>query len=150
MAQTTDASLSKAMRLQIIPHCSLYPDSKVHGANMGPTWVLSAPDGPHVGHMNLAIRVCMARFIWTPDVAICHMIQHGTDHRCLTKQSNEASDNASLRPMYGKVHLDALYYNDSQKLNWHCTTIYNYTQKCFKQICWILENCNCLHHLQRI
>ena len=22
-------------------------DSKVHGANMGPTWVLSAPDGPH-------------------------------------------------------------------------------------------------------
>ena len=32
------------------------PDSKVHGANMGPTWVLSAPDGPHVGSMNLAIR----------------------------------------------------------------------------------------------
>ena len=24
------------------------PDSKVHGANMGPTWVLLAPDGPHV------------------------------------------------------------------------------------------------------
>ena len=23
-----------------------YPDSKVHGAIMGPTWVLSAPDGP--------------------------------------------------------------------------------------------------------
>ena len=33
-----------------------YPDSKVHGANMGPTGVLSAPDGPHVGPMNLAIR----------------------------------------------------------------------------------------------
>ena len=32
------------------------PDSNVHGANMGPTWVLSAPDGPHVGPMNLAIR----------------------------------------------------------------------------------------------
>ena len=32
------------------------PDSKVHGANMGPTWVLLAPDGPHVGPMNLAIR----------------------------------------------------------------------------------------------
>ena len=36
-------------------------DSKDHGANMGPTWVLSAPDGPHVGLMNLAIReVCEA------------------------------------------------------------------------------------------
>ena len=33
------------------------PDSKVHGANMGPTWVLSAPDGPHVNPMNLAIGV---------------------------------------------------------------------------------------------
>ena len=32
------------------------PDRQVHGANMGPTWVLSAPDGPHVGPMNLAIR----------------------------------------------------------------------------------------------
>ena len=33
-----------------------FPDGKVNGANMGPTWVLSAPDGPHVGHMNLANR----------------------------------------------------------------------------------------------
>ena len=32
-------------------------DSKIHGDNMGPTWVLSAPDGPHVGPMNLAIRI---------------------------------------------------------------------------------------------
>ena len=31
------------------------PDNKVHGANMGPTWVLSVPDGPHVDPMNLAI-----------------------------------------------------------------------------------------------
>ena len=36
-----------------------YPDSKVHGANTGPTWVLSPPDGPHVGPMNLSIRICL-------------------------------------------------------------------------------------------
>ena len=30
--------------------------AKSMGANMGLTWVLSAPDGPHVGNMNLAIR----------------------------------------------------------------------------------------------
>ena len=35
----------------------IYPDSKIHGASMGPTWVLSAPDVPHVGPMNPAIRV---------------------------------------------------------------------------------------------
>ena len=32
------------------------PDNKVHGANMGPTWVLSAPGGHHVGPMDLAIH----------------------------------------------------------------------------------------------
>ena len=31
------------------------PDNKVHGANMGPAWVLLVPDGPHVDPMNLAI-----------------------------------------------------------------------------------------------
>ena len=41
-----------------------YPDSKVHGANMGPTWVLSAPDGLHVGPINLAIRVASTAKAW--------------------------------------------------------------------------------------
>ena len=31
------------------------PDSKVHGANMGPIWSQQDPDGPHVGPMNFAI-----------------------------------------------------------------------------------------------
>ena len=35
----------------------MYPDGKDHGAKIGPTWVLSAPGGPYVGPMNLAIRV---------------------------------------------------------------------------------------------
>ena len=35
------------------------PDSKAHGANMGPTCVLSAPGGPHVGPINFAIREVM-------------------------------------------------------------------------------------------
>ena len=33
----------------------IIPDSKVHVAHMGPTWVLSAPGRPHVGPMNLAL-----------------------------------------------------------------------------------------------
>ena len=39
------------------------PDSKVHGANMGLTWVLSATGGPHVGPMNLAIRDIMYQIL---------------------------------------------------------------------------------------
>ena len=31
------------------------PDSKVHGANMRPTWGRQDPGGPHVGHVNLVI-----------------------------------------------------------------------------------------------
>ena len=37
----------------------LYPDSKIHVAHIGPTWVLAAPGRHHVGHKNLAITVCM-------------------------------------------------------------------------------------------
>ena len=33
----------------------IVPDSKVHGANMGPIWGRQDPDGPHVGPMNFAI-----------------------------------------------------------------------------------------------
>ena len=38
-----------------------YPNNKVHGANMGPTWTLLVPDGPDVGPMNLAISVVFCR-----------------------------------------------------------------------------------------
>ena len=37
------------------------------GTNMGPTWVLSAPDWPHVDRMNLAIR----RVPWPCQVTGC-------------------------------------------------------------------------------
>ena len=36
---------------------NLHPDSKVHGANMGPIWGRQNPGGPHVGPMNFAIWV---------------------------------------------------------------------------------------------
>ena len=32
-----------------------YPDSKIHGADMGPIWGRQDPGGPHVGPMNFAI-----------------------------------------------------------------------------------------------
>ena len=31
------------------------PDSKVHGANMGPMWGQQDPGGPHVGQMDFGI-----------------------------------------------------------------------------------------------
>ena len=42
------------------PKSRTNPDNEVHGANMVPTWVLSAPGGLHVGLMNLDIWVWKA------------------------------------------------------------------------------------------
>ena len=45
-----------------LSHCITkvaFPDSKIHGANVGPTWGRQDPGGPHVGHMNLAIWVAL-------------------------------------------------------------------------------------------
>ena len=39
-----------------------YPDSKVHGAKMGPIWGWQDPGGPHVGPMNFDIWVCNYNF----------------------------------------------------------------------------------------
>ena len=39
------------------------PDSKVHGANMGPIWGRQDPGGPHVGPMNFAIWECFHMII---------------------------------------------------------------------------------------
>ena len=38
-----------------------YPDSKVRGANMRPIWGRQDPDGPHIGQMNLVIRVYLIK-----------------------------------------------------------------------------------------
>ena len=62
------------------------PDSKVHGANMGPTWVLSAPDGPHVGLMNLAIRNMLSCSKPHPTAASCRGIQCGLPFTNLTRE----------------------------------------------------------------
>ena len=48
-----------------------FPDSRVHGASMGPIWGREDPGGPHVGLMNFAIwvgfpaHVCVTKPQWT-------------------------------------------------------------------------------------
>ena len=49
-------------------------DSKVHGVNMGPTWVLSSQDGPHVGPMNLGMRDVILVIIYSE----CNNRLHGS------------------------------------------------------------------------
>ena len=56
------------------------PDSKVHGANMGPTWVLSAPGGLHVGLMNLDTGLLIGKVshVWKlPYLTSTNPMTHG-------------------------------------------------------------------------
>ena len=55
------------------------PDSKVHGANRGPTWVLSVRDGPHVGPMYLAIREGMLHWLKRLPHFSAYLFHHYTD-----------------------------------------------------------------------
>ena len=48
--------------------CNDVPDNKVLGANMGPTWVLPAPDGPHIGPINFTIGVILIE-VWLTEMA---------------------------------------------------------------------------------
>ena len=43
------------------PGGATFPDSKVHGANMGPIWGRQDPGGPHVGPMNFVIWVFLEK-----------------------------------------------------------------------------------------
>ena len=45
--------LSSYLCWNILSYVDTYPESKVHEANMGPTWVLSAPDGPMLAPWSL-------------------------------------------------------------------------------------------------
>ena len=50
----------------------IFPDSKIHGANVGPTWGHKDPGGPHVGHTNLVIWVVAIIWISRPFKYISH------------------------------------------------------------------------------
>ena len=74
-------TLKKVNRLPHVTTCSQLqlrygnPDSKVHVTHAGPTWVLSAPGGPYVGPMNLAITEHIEKTAKTDDMneRVCHI-----------------------------------------------------------------------------
>ena len=73
----------------------VYPDSNVHGANMGPTWVLSDQDGSHVGPMNLAIWLYKHQFLkhgWNLSI-ICQWMFQGDHFKVQTLSYKNGNSN---------------------------------------------------------
>ena len=60
------SSLEKMDHVAMLSILPMQRESKVHRANMGPTWGRQDPGGPHVGHLNLAIWDSIAPF-WFED-----------------------------------------------------------------------------------
>ena len=65
-----------------------FPDSKVHGANMGSIWVRKDPGEPHVGPMNFAIWVIAFPPLLTHSARVrinimlcCHCTAEGVSSR---------------------------------------------------------------------
>ena len=79
-----------------------YPDNNIHGANMGPTWALSAPDGPHIGPMNLAIRVWMTSLIRS-----AHLSMFPSESSCKIYKW--------LSPSYNALLYNSRFYLESHK-----------------------------------
>ena len=54
------------------PHGKKYPDSKVHGDNMGPIWGRQDPGGPHIGPMKFAFWVSIGLAMASRELTIYH------------------------------------------------------------------------------
>ena len=79
-----------------------FPDSKAHGANMGPTWVLSAPDGPHVVPKNLAINVVSISTKWSYH---CFRRWLDADSGVITSPSASFHVNATMKNTFNGAYL---------------------------------------------
>ena len=85
-----------------------YPDSKVHGANMGPIWGRQDPGGSHVGPMNLQC----AGFLTNHS---CQLIVASNAMWCLWSKSTLVQVIDELKLPYGQ--LDS-WEKTSMKLKW--------------------------------
>ena len=109
----------------------MFPDSKVLGANMGPTWVLSAPDGPHVGFMNFAIRVIM----WKSDLYSPYFLLY-----CVISIINPYCAESILGHIYGSVQERRNFICNALELRPSCTNPSTWCICSFHH--WILKHRN--------
>ena len=63
----------------------MYPDSKAHGANMGPICGRQDPGGPHIGPMNFVIWGYTAVICY---YCMCDIIPHGSIKSLLLSTMN--------------------------------------------------------------
>ena len=114
-----------------------YPDSKVHGANMGPTWDLSAPDGPRDDLMNLSTCLNVLNNGMRTDTPSClmislllrgHDLQEGFRHVICNRLINALEPDRN-RDHHWKMHCSGTlkYFVLLFKFYWHMFLPYSIT-----------------------
>ena len=116
-------------------NCHCNPDSKVHGANMGPTWVLSAPDGPHVGPMNFAIREFHCNMFLGFRLRV--IIWHWTGNKLL---SESMMSSLQMHICVGQVLMCSIYINGlAQDCSNYIANALELLQHCTKPSIWSID-----------
>ena len=112
------------------------PDNKVNGANMGPTWVLPAPDGPHVGPINLAIKdhtkyahgasfvavFCCVAIIWLPQCQWSNPVEYRrvtASNESTWYNHNKTKHNKTMYKFYG-IYCSCEVLTKIQNQGWLC------------------------------
>ena len=117
-----------------------HPDSKVHGANIGPIWGRQDSGGPHVGPMNLAIwasicfQPCQGDF---PDIQVLSLYS-------LPRQQCDCGLTYFWRLQDIRISHDTASNHWSYR--WHvwccriqCSFVGNYAGKCRASSCQVLN-----------
>ena len=110
------------------------PDSKVHGAHLGPTLVLSSPGRPHVGLMNLAIR-CVAEW------CIMYTWHYNVSNKGVQYIPRNMHTVFALLCFVVVIHWLIFPY-PSGLLHWHCGNL-TIAPVPAKQPWWIWKNTSC-------
>ena len=92
-----------------------HPDSKFHRANMGPTWVLSSPGGPHVGPMNLAVWLTSSNCNW---ISHTHSLTYIIMCLYFVIYATGLKWHGSLKPSLGEDRVRSITHNQCYYCWW--------------------------------
>ena len=109
------------------------PDSKVHGANMGPIWGRQDPGGPHVGPMNF--------IMWDHVLRLCQSIMQQTKIRSTDAREIRPWDEICTKTCNVFVKLPACI------LNILIQAADTYGRPCAAQFCQKYGRCKILIYL---
>ena len=117
------------------------PDSKCCVANMGPTWVLAAPGGPHFGPMNVAIRKATAQnrqsitisrhrnpssllvhTQWISGTSITMVFRHQTHYGNITDSKVHG---ANMGPIWGRQDPGGPHVGPKRLVDWDTYLLFN-------------------------